>query len=186
MPVIFPGSTPIDIDTARINLNQTSGDVRYLMSLTGNLQADAFSDWRDVNFYGDVYLEQADGYIWDGCSGRDHWGWYEGTTEYGGYLGAFGGGSTYNSERGYNNGTFLTFGYGYSSSRLRPYTNVMVASSSSGTSCIPFRLDIWEFEGAVVRAEYNLPSSPGNREIRWNFTIGFQQGRSFKTRLLAV
>ncbi len=177
MPVIFPGSSTIDVGTARSYLNQSTGDVRYLMSITGNSPADAFSDWRNVDFYGDMYLEQGDGYIWDGCSGRDHWGWYECTDEYGSYVGPYGGPSTYNSERGYNNGTFLTFGYGYSRTRLRPYTGVYVVSQSSGTNCgSGFTARVWEFGYKGNRASDTYTAT-------YSFTIGFQEGRSFIVRL---
>jgi hypothetical protein len=184
MPVIFPGGQ-IDINTARVYLSQGSGDVRYLMSITGNSPADAFSDWWYANFYGDLYLEQGEGYIWDGCQGRDAWTWMEvNEGEYGGYINAWGGPSTYNTERGYNNGTFLTFGYGYCTVRARPYTGVMVASASSNDyNCRAFYVDVYEF-GYGVRTGNYFAYAGGYQEIRYYFNIGFQQGRSFIGRLI--
>lgn len=198
MPVLFPGSTPIDINTARINLNalgatanftNISGDLNYLMYLTGNATPHALSDWRNVDFYGDVYLEQGVGQLYDACGLlKDHWCYYEGTTEYGGYVGPFGGDSTYNSERGYNNGTFLTFGYGYSRTRLRPYTDVYMKSIMQDVygysfSCTYMLIDIFEFGNGVVTS-YDV-SNFGYFELPYNFSIGFQQGRSFRARMNA-
>lgn len=185
MPVIFPGGSSIDINTARNYLSQGSGDVRYLMSLTGNSPADAFSDWWNVNFYGDLYIDQQDGYIYDGCQGRDHWCWLETTGEYGDYCGPFGGYPMYNSERGYNNGTFLTFGYGYCTVRARPYAGVTVVSASSNDyNCRAFYVDIYWYNGGYVVAGNYFAYAGGYHEIRYYFNIGFQEGRSFRCRLI--
>lgn len=184
MGVIFGSGGQVDINTARVYLSQGSGDVRYLMSITGNGTPDYFSDWWNVNFYGNIYLEQGEGYIWDGCQGRDTWTWFETTSEWGNYVNAWGGSSMYNTERGYNNGSFLTFGYGYCWCYTRAYAGVMVASASSNDyNCRAFYTDIYEF-GYGVRTGNYFGYAGGYQEIRYNFTIGFQQGRSFIGRTI--
>ena len=184
MPVIFPGGSQIDINTARIYLSYYANDLRNLMAFTGNATPDAMSDWWNANFYGDLYFDQQDGYIWDGCQGRDHWCWVETTGEYGDYCNAWGGYPMYNTERGYNNGTFLTFGYGYTTARARPFSPVMVASASSNDyNCRAFYTDVYEF-GYGVRTGNYFGYAGGYQETRYYFTIGFQQGRSFIGRTI--
>ena len=184
MPVIFGGGGQVDINTARNYLSQGSGDVRYLMAITGNGTPDFFSDWWNVNFYGNIYMEQRDGYIWDGCQGRDHWCFYECTDEYGGYVGPWGGGSTYNTERGWNNGTFLTFGYGYCWTYARPYTGVyMVSASSNDYNCRAFYVEVVDYARGVVAGNY-FAYAGGYQQTQYGFTIGFQEGRSFYCRLI--
>ena len=183
MPAYFGSGAQVDINTVRSALNQGSGDVRYLASLCGFGTPDYFSDWWNVNFFSYVYIRQGEGYIWDGCSGKDTWSWLEGTTEYGGYLGAFGGGSTYNTERGYNNGTFLTFGYGYNESTLRPYTEYMIGIGSSGSNCILFRHRL--SQDGVAGFILNQPISNSSDENRNYFTAGFQTYRYYTSALVA-
>ncbi|NBU81611.1 MAG: hypothetical protein EBS55_08190 [Flavobacteriaceae bacterium] len=185
MPVIFPYGSQIDIGSARFYLSYYANDLRSLMAFTGNGTPDAMSDWWGANFYGDLYIDQQDGYIWDGCQGRDHWCWAETTGEYGDYCNAWGGYPMYNTERGYNNGTFLTFGYGYCTVRVRPGASTMIASASSNDyNCRAFYVDVYWYNGGYVVAGNYFGYAGGYQEVRYYYTHGFQEGRSFRCRLI--
>ena len=185
MSVVFGTGAQVDINTVRARLSQGSGDIRYLSSLCGFGTPDQFSDWWNVNFFAYVYLTQGEGYIWDGCQGRDHWCWLEGTTEDGGFLNAFGGGSTYNTERGFNNGTFLTFGYGYSYSYLQPYSGFMIASASNNDyNCRAFYVDVLELYSYNTVAGNYFAYAGGYQETRYYSNVGFQNYRYFYARLI--
>ena len=156
--VPFPYGSQVNADAMRWvmgrNFNPTgpnryeSGDVGFLSGLAG--VGTAFSNWWDLNVYGYLEMQQGEGYVYDGCYGRDHWCYYDATSDDGVYVGSFGGPSTYNSERGYNNGTFLTFGYSYCYTYTRPYSyHTVVSYSSTGgyPPCAAMYVDILQLYG---------------------------------------
>jgi hypothetical protein len=190
MPVYFGGGQ-VDMDTVRRALglydNATGpnryepGDFNRFRNLVG--RGHAMSDWWNVNFYGYVIMYQSEGFVYDGCAGRDHSCYYDGTDEYGGYVGPFGGGSTYNTERGYNNGTFLTFGYGYSWTYFRPYSYHNYVSYSSGPyNCRAFYVDILRNGGQIASNFFGY--SGGDHYTQHNFESGFQSSESINCRLI--
>jgi hypothetical protein len=191
MPVYFGGGGQVDMNTVRYAMglvdNATgpnryeAGDFNRIRNLAG--RGHAMSDWWGVNFYAFCIMYQGEGYIWDGCQGRDHWCYYDGTDEYGGYVGPFGGGSTYNTERGYNNGTFLTFGYGYCWTYFRPYSyHTYVSYSNNDYNCRAFYVDILR-NGGVVAGNY-FAYAGGGQAISYNFDQGFQASESITCRLI--
>ena len=191
MAVQFPGYSNVDMNTIRYAMglvdNATgpnryeSGDMNRIAGLTG--RGRAWSDYVGVNFYAYCIMYQNDGYIWDGCQGRDHWCYYDGTDEYGGYVGPFGGGSTYNTERGYNNGTFLTFGYGYCWTYFRPYSyHTYVSYSRNDYNCRAFYVDILR-NGGVVAGNY-FAYACCDQYTSYTFEQGFQGSESITCRLI--
>jgi len=191
MPVYFPGYSNVDMNTIRYAMglvdNPTgpnryeAGDLVRISNLTG--RGYAFSGYVGVNFYGFVIMYQGEGYIYDGCYGRDHWCYYDGTDEYGGYVGPFGGGSTYNTERGYNNGNFLTFGYGYAYTYFRPYSyHNYVSYSSAPYNCAAFYVDILRNGGLVARNLFGYAG--GDQYTTYLFESGFQASDTITCRLI--
>jgi hypothetical protein len=191
MPVYFPSYSNVDMNTIRYAMglvDNATGPNRYeagsmarFRDLTG--RGYALSDYVGVNFYGFVIMYQGEGYIYDGCQGRDHWCYYDGTDEYGGYVGPFGGGSTYNTERGYNNGTFLTFGYGYCWTYFRPYSyHNYVSYSYNDYNCRAFYVDILR-NGGVVAGNY-FAYAGGYQYTQYLFESGFQASESITCRLI--
>jgi hypothetical protein len=158
-----------------------SGDFNRIRNLAG--RGHAMSDWWGVNFYAYCIMYQGEGYVYDGCAGRDHWCYYDGTTEDGSYVGPWGGPSTYNTERGYNNGTFLTFGYGYCWTYFRPYSyHNYVSVSSAPYNCRAFYVDILR-NGGVVAGNY-FGYAGGEHLTQYNFDQGFQASESITCRLI--
>lgn len=191
MAVFFPSYSNVDMNTIRYAMglvdNATgpnryeSGDMNRIAGLTG--RGRAWSDYVGVNFYAYCIMYQTDGYIWDGCQGRDHWCYYDGTDEYGGYVGPFGGGSTYNTERGYNNGTFLTFGYGYCWTYFRPYSyHTYVSYSRNDYNCAAFYVDILRNGGRVAGNFFAYAG--GDQYTYYTFDQGFQGSESITCRLI--
>ncbi len=191
MPVYFPSYSNVDMNTIRYAMglvDNATGPNRYEQAsmarfhqLTG--RGYALSDYVGVNFYGFVIMYQTDGYIYDGCYGRDHWCYYDGTSEDGSYVGPFGGPSTYNTERGYNNGSFLTFGYGYSYTYFRPYSyHNYVSYSSAPYNCAAFYVDIIR-NGSVVAGNY-FAYAGGDQYTQYLFESGFQASDSITCRLI--
>ena len=191
MPVYFPSYSNVDMNTIRYAMglvdNATgpnryeSGDMNRIAGLTG--RGRAWSDYVGVNFYGYVIMYQGEGYIYDGCQGRDHWCYYDGTSEDGGYVGPFGGSSTYCTERGYNNGNFLTFGYGYAWTYFRPYSyHTYISYSRNDYNCRAFYVDILR-NGGVVTGNY-FAYAGGDQYAAYNFESGFQASESITCRLI--
>jgi hypothetical protein len=191
MPVYFGSGGQVDMNTVRYAMglvdNPTgpnryeAGDFNRIRNLAG--RGHAMSDWWNVNFYAYCIMYQGEGYIWDGCQGRDHWCYYDGTSEDGSYVGPFGGPSTYNTERGFNNGTFLTFGYGYSWTYFRPYSfHNYVSVSSNDYNCRAFYVDILR-NGSVVAGNY-FAYAGGEQLTQYNFDQGFQASESITCRLI--
>jgi hypothetical protein len=191
MPVYFPSYSNVDLNTIRYAMglvdNATgpnryeSGDLNRIGNLAGGRKA--LSDYVGLNFYAYCIMYQGVGYIYDGCQGRDHWCWYDGTDEYGGYVGPFGGGSTYNTERGYNNGSFLTFGYGYSWTYFRPYSyHNYVSYSYNDYNCRAFYVYISRNGGWV--AFNGFAYAGGDQYTTYNFDQGFQASESITCELI--
>lgn len=191
MPVYFPSYSNVDMNTIRYAMglvdNATgpnryeSGDVGRIGGLSG--RGYALSGYVGVNFYAFVIMYQGEGYIYDGCQGRDHWCYYDGTSEDGSYVGPFGGPSTYNTERGYNNGSFLTFGYGYCWTYFRPYSyHNYVSMSQNDYNCRAFYVDILR-NGGVVAGNY-FAYAGGNHYTQYLFESGFQASDSITCRLI--
>lgn len=192
MSVKFGSYSNVDMNTIRYAMglvtNYTygpnryeAGDINRISGLSG--RGRAYSDYVGVNFYAFCIMYQSEGYIYDGCQGRDHWCFYEGTTEDDGYVGPFGGPSTYNTERGYNNGTFLTYGYGYSYTYFRPYSYQNYQSiSSNDYNCRAFYVDILR-NGGVVTGNY-FAYAGGYQSISYFFEQGFQASESITCRLI--
>lgn len=191
MSVIFPGYSNVDMNSIRYALGRVDnatgpnryedGNMARFRDLTG--RGYALSDYVGVNFYAFCIMYQGEGYIYDGCAGRDHWCYYDGTDENGGYTGPFGGGSTYNTERGYNNGNFLTFGYGYAWTYFRPYSyHNYVSYSYAPYNCRAFYVDILR-NGGVVAGNY-FAYAGGDQYTQYNFDQGFQASESITCRLI--
>ncbi len=191
MPVYFPSYSNVDMNTIRYALglvDNPTGPNRYeagsmarFRDLTG--RGYALSDYVGVNFYAYVIMYQYEGYIYDGCAGRDHWCYYDGTAEDGSYIGPWGGPSTYNTERGYNNGTFLTFGWGYCWSYFRPYSyHNYVSYSYAPYNCRAFYVDILRNWGTVAGNYFGYAG--GDQYTQYNFEQGFQASESIACRLI--
>jgi len=181
MSVLFPGYSSVDMNSIRYALglvDNPTGPNRYeggsmarFRDLTG--RGYALSDYVGVNFFAYVQMSQGEGYVYDGCAGRDHWCYADGTDQNGSYIGPWSGPSTYNSEFGYGSGTFLTFGYGYTYSYVRPYSNHNYISYSSGPyNCRAFYVYILRNGSGVA---YNfLGYAGGDHYTSYNFESGFQ------------
>ena len=191
MPVYFGGYSNVDMNTIRYAMglvDNATGPNRYEQgSMARNQQLTgrgyALSDYVGVNFYAFCIMYQGEGYIYDGCQGRDHWCYYDGTDEYGGYVGPFGGGSTYCTERGYNNGNFLTFGYGYAYTYFRPYSyHTYISYSNNDYNCRAFYVDILR-NGGVVTGNY-FAYAGGGQYAQYTFEQGFQGSESITCRLI--
>lgn len=192
MPVYYPGYNDISMNTIRYAMgivdNPTgpnryeAGDVWRIRNVWGG-PGYAFSDYVGVNFYAFFIMYQGEGYIYDGCQGRDHWCYYDATSEDGSYVSPWGGPSTYNTERGYNNGSFLTFGYGYCWTYVRPHSGHNVISySRNDYNCRAFYVDIIR-NGSVVAGNY-FAYAGGDQYTEYYTTTGFQASDSFTARLI--
>jgi hypothetical protein len=181
MSVIFPGYSNVDMSSVRYALglvDNPTGPNRYeggsmarFRDLTG--RGYALSDYVGVNFFAFVQMNQGEGYVYDGCAGRDHWCYYDGTDQNGSYIGPWSGPSTYNSEFGYGAGTFLTFGYGVAYSYVRPYSYHTFISYSSGPyNCRAFYVYISRNGGWV--AFNGFAYAGGDHYTAYNFESGFQ------------
>ena len=134
----------------------------------------AFSDFVGVNFFAFVQMNQGEGYIWDGCQGRDHWCYYDGTDQNGSYIGPWSGPSTYNSEFGWGSGSFLTFGYGVAYSYVRPNTNHnFVSYSRNDYNCRAFYVYISR-SGYGWVAFNGFAYAGGDQYTTYSFQSGFQ------------
>jgi hypothetical protein len=191
MSVEFPGGSSVNWNSIRYALGRVTnptGPDRYEdsnMSRTSSLtgRGTASSDYWNVNFYAFVIMYQGEGYIWDGCQGRDHWCYYDGTSEDGGYVGPFGGSSSYNTERGYNNGNFLTFGYGYAWTYFRPYSyHNFVSYSRNDYNCRAFYVDILRNGGRVAGNFFAYAG--GDQYTTYNWDSSFQASDSITCRLI--
>jgi len=183
MSVEFPGYSMVNANSMRyamgIVTNPTGPD-RYesmdmwrLRNVWGSGRGYAFSDYVGVNFFAYVEWRQGEGYVYDGCYGRDSWGWYDGTDQNGSYIGPWSGPSTYNSEFGYGAGTFLTFGYGLVYSYVRPHSyHNFVSYSSAPYNCRAFYVYISRNGGWV--AFNGFAYAGGDQYTTYNFTSGFQ------------
>ena len=181
MSVIFPGYSNVDMNSIRYALglvDNPTGPNRYeggsmarFLDLTG--RGYALSDYVGVNFFAYVQMSQGEGYVYDGCAGRDHWCYADGTDQNGSYIGPWSGPSTYNSEFGYGSGTFLTYGYGYTYSYVRPYSYHNYISYSSGPyNCRAFYVYILRNGGGVA---YNFFGyAGGDHYTQYNFESSFQ------------
>ena len=190
MPVYFPSYSNVDMNTIRYAMglvDNATGPNRYedanmarFSQLTG--RGTALSDYVGVNFYGYVIMYQEEGFRYDGCSGVDHWCYYDATAEDGSYVGSFGGPSTYNTERGNNNGTFLTFGYGYSQTYCRPnsYHN-FVSYARTFSNCAAFYVDILRNNGRVAINDFGY--APGDHYTQYLFQSAFQASDTILCRL---
>ena len=191
MSVYFGSGGQVDLNTIRYAMglvdNATgpnryeSGDLNRIGNLAGGRKA--LSNYWNVNFYAYLIMYQGEGYIYDGCYGRDHWCYYDATAEDGSYVSPWGGPSTYNTERGYNNGSFLTFGYGYCWTYVRPNSGHNVISYSSAPyNCRAFYVDIIR-NGSVVVGNY-FGYAGGDQYTEYYTTSTWQQGDFFTARLI--
>jgi hypothetical protein len=171
----LPSSGTISIGQIRANLNTSNGSLRFLSSRAGKSTPDSMSEFRGYQ-YPPAYItySQNVGQLYDGCSmSMDSYGQWEGTDVGGYYIGPYSGGgnegyNVYNSERGTNAGTFLTFGgngWGY----VIGGSTVTVTAYSNGyglSPCTP----IFSFinVGGVRRANTNTNS--GFTAISYSFT----------------
>ena len=183
MSVEFPGYSMVNANSMRYAMgivDSPTGPNRYesmdmwrLRNVWGSGRGYAFSDYVGVNFFSYVQWSQGEGYVYDGCAGRDSWGWYDGTDQNGSYIGPWSGPSTYNSEFGYGAGTFLTFGYGYTYSYVRPHTyHNFVSYSSAPYNCRAFYVYILRNGSGVA---YNFFGyAGGDQYTTYNFTSNFQ------------
>ncbi len=193
MPVYFPSYSNVDMNTIRIALGRYTnptgpdryedGNMARFRDLTG--RGYALSDYVGVNFYSVVTMYQGEGYIYDGCQGRDHWCYHSTTAEDGSYAGPFGGPYCYNTERGYNNGNFLTFGYGYAQTTTRPYSGYNIISASSNDyNCRAFYVDILQLYGYNTVAGNYFAYAGGFQYASYDGVNGFQSDQRFLCRLI--
>ena len=192
MPVYFPGGS-VDFNTLRYALGRVTnptgpdryedGNMGRFNSLTG--RGTAASNYWYVNFYSVVTMYQGEGYVYDGCQGRDHWCYHSTTAEDGSYAGPFGGPYCYNTERGYNNGNFLTFGYGYAQTTTRPYSGYNIISASSNDyNCRAFYVDILQLYGYNTVAGNYFAYAGGFQYASYDGVNGFQSDQRFLCRLI--
>jgi hypothetical protein len=133
----------------------------------------AMSDYVGVNFFAFVQMNQGEGYVYDGCQGRDHWCYYDGTDQNGSYIGPWSGPSTYNGEFGWGAGTFLTFGYNVAYSYVRPHSNHnFVSYSRNDYNCRAFYVYISRNGGWV--AFNGFAYAGGDQYTTYSFTSSFQ------------
>ena len=193
MPVYFPSYSNVDMNTIRVALGRYTnptgpdryedGNMARFRDLTG--RGYALSDYVGVNFYSVVTMYQGEGYIYDGCQGRDHWCYHSTTAEDGSYAGPFGGPYCYNTERGYNNGNFLTFGYGYAQTTTRPYSGYNIISASSNDyNCRAFYVDILQLYGYNTVAGNYFAYAGGFQYASYDGVNGFQSDQRFLCRLI--
>jgi hypothetical protein len=159
------------------------GNMARFRDLTG--RGYALSDYVGVNFYSVVTMYQGEGYVYDGCQGRDHWCYHSTTAEDGSYAGPFGGPYCYNTERGYNNGNFLTFGYGYAQTTTRPYSGYNIISySRNDYNCRAFYVDILQLYGYNTVAGNYFGYAGGDHYASYDGVNGFQSDQRFLCRLI--
>jgi hypothetical protein len=193
MPVYFPSFSNVDMNTIRVALGRVTnptgpdryedGNMLRFRDLTG--RGLALSDYVGVNFRSNLVMYQGEGYIYDGCQGRDHWCYHSTTAEDGSYAGPFGGPYCYNTERGFNNGNFLTFGYGYAETGTRPYSGYNIISySRNDYNCRGFYVDIinW-YNGNTVAGNY-FGTAGGDHYASYDGVNGFQTDQRFTCRLI--
>ena len=193
MPVYFPSYSNVDMNTIRVALGRYTnptgpdryedGNMARFRDLTG--RGYALSDYVGVNFYSVVTMYQGEGYVYDGCQGRDHWCYHSTTAEDGSYAGPFGGPYCYNTERGYNNGNFLTFGYGYAQTTTRPYSGYNIISASSNDyNCRAFYVDVLQLYGYNTVAGNYFAYAGGFQYASYDGVNGFQSDQRFLCRLI--
>ena len=98
----------------------------------------------------------------------DSYGQFESTDPNGGYQGPYGGSYMTNTERGSNNGTFLTFG-GSASASVRGGNTVTVSAFSNGygvSPCTP----IYSFINLNGTRVANTNTNAGATSISYSFT----------------
>jgi hypothetical protein len=171
----LPSSGPLSISQIRTELNTGTNSLRSLSSLAGKGTPDSISE-----FYGyqlpPAYItySQNTGQLYDGCSmSMDSYGQWEGTDVGGYYIGPWAGGgnagyNVYNSERGTNAGTFLTFGgngWGYVMGR----STVTVTAFSNGYGACPCQ-PIYSFINMNGVRRANTNTTCGFTAISYSFT----------------
>ncbi len=116
-----------------------------------------------------VNMSQNVGQLYDGCGmNMDSYGYFEGSNPDGGYSGPYGGSYMTNTERGSNNGTFLTFG-GSCSASIRGNSTVTISSFSHGyglSPCTP----IYVFINVNGTRVANANSNAGQVGVYYSFT----------------
>ena len=193
MSVEFPGYSMVNANSMRyamgIVTNPTGPD-RYesmdmwrLRNVWGSGRGYAFSDYVGLNFFSFMQMNQGEGYVWDGCQGRDHWCYYSATDQNGSYVGPWSGPSTYNSEFGWGSGSFLTFGYGYCYTVTRPNSGSNIISySRNDYNCRAFYVDV--LEGGSRIAGNFFAYAGGDQYASADVVHGFQTYRYFTCRLI--
>ena len=183
MSVQFPSYSNVNANTMRYAMgivDNPTGPNRYesmdmwrLRNVWGSGRGYAFSDYVGLDFFSYVEMRQDEGYVYDGCAGRDAWCYYDATDQNGSYVGPWSGPSTYNSEFGYGSGTFLTFGYGLVYTYIRPNSGHNFISYSSGPyNCRAFYVYVSRNGGAVA---YNFFGyAGGDHYTEYYFVSGFQ------------
>jgi hypothetical protein len=196
MPVYFPSYSNVDMNTIRIALGfytNPTGPNRYSNGsmilfrdlVNGGGAGLALSYYVGINFYSVLTMYQEAGYVYDGCAGSDHWCYHSTTAEDGSYAGPFGGTYCYNSERGYNNGNFLTFGYGYAETGTRPYSAYnMISYCSAPYLCRAFYVDILQLYGYNRVAGNFFAYAGGDHYASYDGENGFQTDQRFLCRLI--
>jgi hypothetical protein len=191
MSVFFPNGSQVDWNTLRVVLGRVTnanGPNRYEDADMGRFNAltgrgTAASNYWGVDFFAYHQMNQGEGYIYDGCQGRDHWCYYDGTDQNGSYIGPWSGPSTYNSEFGWGSGSFLTFGYGVAYSYVRPYSGMNIVSySRNDYNCRAFYVDILR-NGSVVAGNY-FAYAGGDQYTEYYFIHEFQSYNYFTCRLI--
>ena len=194
MSVIFPGYSNVDMNSVRYAMGMVtnangpnryeSGDVWRIRNVFGG-PGYAFSDYVGVNFFSFMQVQQGEGYVYDGCQGRDHWCYYDGCDQNGSYIGPWSGPSTYNSEFGWGSGSFLTFGYGTTYSYTRPNSGANIVSySRNDYNCRAFYVDILELYSYNRIAGNFFAYAGGDQYTEVYIYHGFQSYRYFLCRLI--
>lgn len=194
MSVIFPSYSNVDLNSVRYAMGMVTnangpnryeaGDVWRIRNVYGG-PGYAFSDYVGVNFFSFMQMQQGEGYVYDGCQGRDHWCYYDGCDQNGSYIGPWSGPSTYNSEFGWGSGSFLTFGYGYCYSYTRPNSGANIVSySRNDYNCRAFYVDILELYSYNRIAGNFFAYAGGDQYTEVYIYHGFQSYRYFLCRLI--
>jgi hypothetical protein len=164
---VIPSSGAISISQISQELVNSSKSLRVLSADAGKSTPDSMSE-----FYGYalptayVRINQGPGVL-DTCGGgniQDSYGQFNAQGPDFGTINESYGIGTYNTEKGSNAGTFLTFGYGYSDATVHGRTSVTIYSWSNG------------YDTAQCYATYSYINLSGvGRVANANCTAGFVQ-----------
>jgi hypothetical protein len=172
----LPNGGELSINAIRNELNVSTGSLRDLSALAGKSTPDSISEFYNYQLPPAIInYNQNTGQLYDGCSmSMDSYGQLEGQDVGGYYFGPYGGGGNLgynitNSERGTNNGTFLTFG-GYGTIYARGRSTVTVTAYTNGYGACPCQ-PIYSFINMNGVRRANTNTTCGFTAISYSFTV---------------